>query len=281
MQKSFIAIVIFLGISFLTFGQDSEVENSDKKPVRDPWSSIILIDNQTTYTLPAKTFHFIIQHRFGHFNNGLSDLYGIYGASNIRLSLHYSITNKIAAGFGTVKFDKLQDFELKWNLLEQNRDNSIPLSVAYYGNMTIDARDKFVFGADYKFIHRLSYFNQIIVGRKFNKLLSLQVAPAYIHYNIVDSLMNNDMIAISLGGRVKLLNNLAITFETNQQINPPTAKKPQASFALGVEIETSTHTFQIFTSGFNKLVPQKNFVFNQNKFSEGDLLLGFNILIKF
>jgi hypothetical protein len=52
---------------------------------------------------------------------------------------------------------------------------------------------------------------------------------------------------------------------------------PEDGLSVGVEFRTSSHAFQIFLSNYNGIVPQKNVMFNQNNFFDGDILIGFTI----
>jgi len=95
MKKIFNYTIIGLLAILLTpvslFSQDDEAKVEDK-PVRTPFESGILIDNQTSVVPEKKTLELLIQHRFGKINaNGVSDLYGIYApAANIRMGLNYT-----------------------------------------------------------------------------------------------------------------------------------------------------------------------------------------------
>ena len=75
-------------------------------------------------------------------NGGTSDLVGIWAPSNIRIGVSYAVHDRLTLGFGTSKFDVLQDFNWKVALLRQTRGNEMPVSVSYYGNFTIDADNK-------------------------------------------------------------------------------------------------------------------------------------------
>ena len=60
-KKIYQARIVILVIAFLVtansgFGQE---ENTDKLPVRSPWTTSILIDNQTTTTPNAKAIDFM------------------------------------------------------------------------------------------------------------------------------------------------------------------------------------------------------------------------------
>jgi len=42
-------------------------------------------------------------------------------------------------------------------------------------------------------------------------------------------------------------------------------------------MNTSNHSFQVFAGNYNSILPQSNNVFNQNDFTKGQFLIGFNI----
>ena len=135
-----------------------------------------------------------MQHRFGTINGGDNDMAGFWAPSNIRIGLTYAIHERLTIGYGTTKSDRLQDFNWKVALLRQTRSNSMPISVTYYGNFTIDARkkDKFSMIQD-----RYSYFNQVIIAKRFSPNFSLQIAPSVSHYNLVHPDMENDLNELS------------------------------------------------------------------------------------
>jgi hypothetical protein len=242
-----------------------------------------IIDNQTVYIPTAKTLEFVIEHRFGKIEN-ISNIFGIYGSSNIRLGVNYSITNKLSVGFGTTKFRKLQDFRIKYNVLEQTRDNKMPIALTAYGNMGIDARNESYFGQNYKFTNRLSYFAELIVARKFTDWLSIQVSGSFAHINRVDSLMEHDKFGITILGRARVSPQSSIIFNygiplpikgiaEHTSFNNP----PKDNFGIGWEISTSTHVFQIFVASSTDLSPQYILMENQNDWLNGDLYFGFTI----
>jgi len=272
-------------------------EDEGGLPVRSPWTTVMLIDNQTTETPSAKALEFSIHHRFGAMND-ISDLYGIYAASNIRLGLNYGITEKISVGFGTEKDHMMQEFQGKYKILSQSRNGKIPVSITYFGNVVIDARDKAVFGVDYEFQNRLSFFNQIIVGRKFTDEFSLQVAGSYSHFNTVTEttkspagdtigLWKNDYIGLMIGGRYKILDGMSAIVEYHQPFAVNAAwegqKEPKPSLGIGLEFGTSTHAFQVFAANYRSTIAQENYSHNQNEISDkaNGWSFGFNITVRF
>lgn len=90
----FILVCVITSFSAYANKTDSTKNDVNKMPVIDAWSSNMLIDAQTTITPNKKELEFIIQHRFTGLGNGVKDLYGLYGASNILLGLNYGISRK-------------------------------------------------------------------------------------------------------------------------------------------------------------------------------------------
>jgi hypothetical protein len=295
-------LVLFFTFYFLLFtfidAQDStKTQNiEDLKPVREPWACNMLIESQTTLVVDKGIKEFIIHHRFTGFANGIKDLYGFYGASNIRLGLNYGLSKRISIGFGTEKDKKYQEFSVKAKLFDQNRGGSIPVSMTFYGNTCINGRDKEYFATDYKFIDRLSFFGQFIMSRKFSDAISLMAAASWSHINKVESieypvpnefrkLYKNDALGITAGGRYKFYNDYSFIAEYNQGFYLGTIKyeqiEPQPVFALGFEKNTSTHTFQLVLTNYRGIIPQQNFIMNQTDYHLlKDFALGFNITVR-
>lgn len=285
MKKIKILLIILHFLPAFLIAQDEGAEpiKVKSKPVRPMFGCPTLIDNQTVFIPTAKTLEFVIEHRFGKIEN-ISNLFGIYGSSNIRLGVNYSITNKLSVGFGTTKFRKLQDFRIKYNVLEQTRDNKMPIALTAYGNMGIDARNESYFGKNYKFTNRFSYFAEVIVARKFTDWLSIQVSGSFAHINSVDSLREHDGFGVSISGRARVSPQSSVIFNYGLPLNVKGISEnrgftnaPRPNFGFGWEISTSTHVFQIFVASSTDLSPQYILMDNQNDWLDGDLYFGFTI----
>ena len=239
---------------------------------RAAFESTSLIESQTNRVYSKGTIEMIMNHRFG-LVTGTNDMIGIWAPSNIRIALNYSITDRITVGFGTTKDSRLQDFSLKGALLRQTVGGKMPVSVTYYGNATVSALPKENF---YHTSDRWSFFNQLIIAKRISKAISLQIAPSYSHYNVIDAPMSNDLFAVELGGRAKVTSDMSILLDFNQ---PFTSQEiaPKSGLSMGVEFSTVGHTFQIFATNYRGIVNQQSNMFNQNDFFEGDFAIGFNI----
>jgi len=264
--------------------------------VYDTWACNYHVDMPTTFQMPKGSLEMMIDHRFSTINNGVKDVFGIYGASNIFMALNYGVTDKIMLGFGSEKDNKLQVFSTKIKLLEQNQGGSIPVSLSLVANAGICTKDEELWGANYKFADRMSYFSQLLIARKFTDRISFQVGAGYAHFNKVENtqdelennvgLYQNDAVCLSAGGRVKVHNELSVICEYNQglYIKSPIQSyelDPKPGLSLGLEAGTSIHAFQFFVASARGLVPQQNFVKNQADFTNSTgLFVGFNITVR-
>ena len=215
-----------------------------------------------------------MQHRFGLINGGTNDVFGLWAPTNIRLALAYSITDNITLGVGTTKDGRMQDFNAKVAILKQTRSGSMPINLTYYGNMGIDARKK----ENFRNIQdRYSYFNQLILSRRFNSNFSLQLAPSVAHYNLVQPTQQNDLFALSVGGRYKVTDQTAILFDYTHPLTEFEENTPKPGVSIGAEFNTSAHAFQIYFTNYNGILNQRSQFYNQNDFFDTEFMLGFTI----
>lgn len=274
LNKSIFIAVFALPMMMLAQEQKDTIAPIKSKLERAAFESTALIDNQTNVLYNKGTLEMVMNHRFG-LVNGTNDMIGIWAPANIRIALSYAISDRITLGYGTTKDGRLQDLSLKGALLRQTRDDKMPVSVTYYGNAAYSAlpKDNFVHSTD-----RYSFFNQIIIARRFSSNVSFQIAPSFSHFNYVENPIKNDMIAVAFGGRVKISDSASILLDYSQPISSFSGKStPKPGLGLGVEFSTGSHAFQLFITNNKGIVQQQNTVFNQNDFFKGDFMIGFNI----
>jgi len=276
-----ILLLAVLALPLSVFSQEQVNDTIVKeKPERPAFESSFLISNPTNVLFSKNTLEIQMSHRFGELNDDKNDLAGFYGSANIRIGLTYAIHERLTIGFGTTKNKNYQDFNWKAALLRQTRSDKMPVSVSYYGNFAIDARSKNL-GLFTETSDRYSHFNQLIIARRFNPKLSLQVAPSVSHYNTVATTMRNDMVAIAFGGRYKISSQTSVIADYSQPITKMRLENPPPGISLGFEFGTSAHTFQLFMTNYWGIVPQENYMFNNKatglEGNKGQYLIGFNI----
>ena len=291
---SIIAALLLLG-GVQVQAQDDTEEDSKPLPARKSFESAWIMDNQTDVVNSKGTLEMMIQHRFGTVENGSSDLWGVFAPGNIRLGFTYSFLDKLSVGFGAAKVNvanPVMDGNLKFKILQQTRGNEMPVNMTYYGNFAIDTRPEENFN---NFTGRLSYFHQLIISRRFNSKLSVQLTGNFSHFNAVDSLYSNDIFGVGLGARYKISPQSAITLDWVEplvehdinSVSDPALQRnagPNRNVAVGIEIATSSHAFQVFFTTYRDNLMQYNLHYNTNAWStdvDGQnklrFLLGFNI----
>ncbi|OFY70249.1 MAG: hypothetical protein A3G23_08890 [Bacteroidetes bacterium RIFCSPLOWO2_12_FULL_37_12] len=260
-------------------GQDAPKKDEAVVPEKNTFEDLTVINNVSMETLNKKALSFSIQHRFGNVNEGFKkdqnfDLLGIFAPANVRLGLDFGITDRFMLGIGGTKNNYLYDLEWKYRIIRQGTKGGSPLSVTYYGlgarNSKLD--DKFK-----TFSSRLSFFHQLIMARKITKKLSLQIAASVSHFNLVDSLMNNDNYSYHFAGRYQFSPQSSILLEYNAPITKAKLFETKPDLAFGWEIATRGHSFQIFLCTANSIVKQYDNTYNVNDFSKGEMMIGFNI----
>ena len=278
-------ILLLIGpIAFLS-SQEESTQPVDR-PLTDVFESIWLIDNQTVVVPYKGTFEFDIQHRFGTWDKGYDDFWGLFAPSNFRLGFNYVPVRKLQLGFGFSKENLLWDFNAKYAILEQSRSGAKPLSITYLVSAAVDTRDieKTIYnrGGD-----RFSYFHQLMFARKFSDKISLQASANIVHFNFVDATLddNNNAIAkrennhfsISALGRVKLSDNTAFIANLDFPITEHNIDPPKKNISFGFEFVTSSHAFQVFIGNYKSILPQYNHFLNNNSFGDNEILIGFNM----
>jgi len=258
-----------------------------KSFVKNTFDGNYIIDNQTVMVPIKGTFEFDIQHRFGTINNGFSNLFGMFASATMKLGFSYTPINNVQVGFDATNEKMEVDWNLKWAILKQTKDGSLPVSVTYFGNAMMntqakDANNIFVSTSD-----RFGYFNQIIIARKFSEDFSLQIAPSYTHFNDllgyqdangnVKSIYNNDNFSISASGKLKLTEGMNLILNYDQPLTQNPANNPHPNLSFGLEMRTSGHDFELFFGNYSSLMPENNALFNQNDYRKGQFLIGFNI----
>uniref|UniRef100_UPI0035694C68 DUF5777 family beta-barrel protein n=1 Tax=Lutibacter sp. TaxID=1925666 RepID=UPI0035694C68 len=244
-MKNYIKILfVLLLLPVISMAQEESTEDTTavvakEQLERSAFESATLIENPTNVLFDKNSLEVQMQHRFGLLKE-TNTLAGIYGdGANIRIALSYAIHKRLTIGFGTTKNSRLQDFNWKVALLRQTRSNSMPVSVSYYGNFTIDARPESTFNM---IQDRYSFFNQVIIAKRFTPNISLQIAPSISHFNAVEPGMENDMFAIAFGGRFKISPQTAIIFDYSQPLTQFEENNPHPGISIGTEFSTSGHS---------------------------------------
>lgn len=242
-------------------------------------------NGHTIETKSAGSLEFIFGHRFGAVNGGAYEMFGLDQAY-VRLGLDYGITDRLSVSIGRNSTDKTMDGYLKYKVLrQQSGAKNFPVSITALGGLAykLSPKKNSDVSADFENVDRLSYTGQLLMARKFSPIFSLQLMPTIIHKNIVESYEENNQFALGLGGRIKLTKSLAITSEYYYNFSAPdsdlltTDQKQYDAFALGIDIETGGHVFQLLLTNAIGLTERAFITETRDDFFSGDIHLGFNV----
>ncbi|WP_437917972.1 DUF5777 family beta-barrel protein [Sphingobacterium sp. LRF_L2] len=215
-----------------------------------------------------------INHRFGSVSDGVNNFLGLDNAVT-RIGFDYGITNDWMVGIGRSTLNKEFDGFVKGAIWKQGKRN-FPLTLSYVGGIYVVTEKGEI--QQYSFMNRVSYLQQLLLARKFNRNLSLQLVPTLMHFNMTNlSSEENTLYALGVGGRYKLNKRIALTmeyyyvpkqFQRNGNANP---------FTLGLDIETGGHVFQLFLSNASGISERSMFTNTLSKWEKGEIHFGFNI----
>lgn len=234
-----------------------------------------LINGHSVELRSRKVLDFIISHRFGRLNGGAYHFFGLDEA-NIRLGLDYGISDQLNIGIGRSSFEKVYDGFIKYKFLRQSSSKGAsPLSAVVFTSVAVGTLRS---PHELSLSNRLTYTWQLLLARKFSEHLSLQLMPALVHRNLTLSEEDDhDIYVLGAGGRYKLSKSVALNLEYYYRFNAPLPEPNQHALALGFDIETGGHVFQLHLTNA-RAMQEKGFITQTTgNFFEGDIHFGFNI----
>lgn len=282
--------IIFLPVVFLAFSgltlPAQDLENILKTITADSAPSYVygtfkgstIINGQSVEVPGNNDLNFIISHRFGAVNSGLYNLFGL-DQGTTRLGFEYGIKNILSLSFGRSSYEKTYDGAVKFKILRQQTGlKNIPLTVTIYSGIFVETVKWEDPERDNLFSSKLSYSTQMLIARKFGRKLSLQLNPSYVHINLVPTSEDqNNIFAIGFGGRYKITPNLSLSGEYYYLLPGQTADDYANSLSFGVDIGTGGHVFQLHFTNSQLMFAPGYIARTENKWSDGDVFLGFNI----
>jgi hypothetical protein len=221
----------------------------------------------------------VIGHRFGTLTSGFYNFFGLDLATT-RLGVDYGITDRFSTGVGRSTYQKTFDGFLKYKILRQSTGKkSMPISMSIYTSADINTLKPTDPDISYTLFNRLSYSTQLMVARKFNPRLSIQLSPVYVHRNLVSRRQDpNDIFALGSGGRFKLTQRVTLNAEYFHLLTRQTAEDFYNSLSVGVDIETGGHVFQLHMTNSRSMTERGFITETTTSWMDGDIHFGFNIV---
>ncbi|MBC8172937.1 MAG: hypothetical protein H7X71_03430 [Chitinophagales bacterium] len=245
--------------------------------VKNAFKSSRVINGHSMEMLAPGAMDFRILHRFGEVTGGAYEMFGLDQAS-MRMGFDFGITRNLTIGVGRSTFQKELDGFIKYRIIQQSKGARImPFSILYVTGMTGNGLKFEDTTRENYFSSRLSFYHQLIIGRKFNDNFTLQVSPTVVHRNLVETAADpNDLYALGIGGRVKLTQRLALTTDYYYVFNRVDSSTYNP-LSIGIDIETGGHVFQLHFSNTVGMNERAFISDTQAQWAEGEVRFGFNL----
>lgn len=273
-------IILLLFLPITMFAQDDLLKGLDststqKIKVESAFKGLKIVNIESTKLASKGDFYFIVAHRFGSIKDGFEGAYGLDNAVT-QLKFLYGLTNWVT--ISAARSEQAYDFSGKY-LLKSQETNGFPLAIAGFTSLAINNTLKESNYPNMKFEDRLIYVAQLLVSRKFNKNLSLELAPTFFHENFVlDDNQDNSQYAIGVGGRYKFAKRWSVNVDYAAHLNRASTSQFKDPLSIGVDLETGGHVFQMHFSS-SQGIHEAGFLGNTTgDWTEGNIFFGFNLL---
>jgi hypothetical protein len=256
------------------------------QPVIATFKSTRLILSETSETIKKNNLNFMVIHRFGDIGGdagGGKTLWGLDNSSDIYIGFEYGLTDNLDIDFGRSKYEQLLELGLKYNILHQSTDNSMPFAVTLVGKTGLKPYEVSTRVFD-DYSNRLNYFAQIILARKFTPAFSFQLSPSFVRNNLPFPYLAGNrqgFIALSAAGRLKFSKRMGIVVDYAHPFSSYRQNSTSPKFydpsGVGLEIETGGHVFTINFTNAQAISPMNFLSDTESKWTKGQYRLGFAI----
>ncbi|ESU26999.1 hypothetical protein FLJC2902T_23400 [Flavobacterium limnosediminis JC2902] len=285
-------LLFFLLFPACVFSQDdllAEIDTvkADKK-VESAFKSLKIVNLESTKLAAKGDLYFVVAHRFDYMKNGFDDFFGLDNA-NTQLKFVYGVSTWLTVHVARSGFQETYDLAVKYKLKRQEKDG-FPVELVGFNSIAINSEMKEENYPGMEFANRLSYVTQLLVSRKFDENLSLQVVPTYFHENTVRDVLDdsgmpilpnpqsNSQFAIGMGGRYKLTKRWSVNMDYAAHLNRASESIYKNPLSVGVDLETGGHVFQMhFTN--SRAMHETGFLGQTaGDWSKGEICFGFNLV---
>jgi Membrane bound beta barrel domain (DUF5777) len=218
-----------------------------------------------------------ISHRFGTVDEGFYNLFGLDVATQ-RIGVDLGLTNDLQIGVNRNSVRKAFDGYAKYRILRQSSGKRVmPITLSLFTSVAIEAQKPDNPTRENYFSSKLFYCNQLIIGRKFNDIFTLQVSPTHVHRNLVALKTDpNDVYAVGVGGRIRLSRRMTFNFEYIPLITKLNDVQGN-SLSVGLDVETGGHVFQFHFTNSDSMAEYKYVAGTEKNWGADAIRFGFNV----
>lgn len=273
--------LLFCVFPFLMVAQDDLLQEIDSTTsdeiITSAYKSLKIVNLESTKLAAKGDLYFVVSHRFGYVENGFEDFFGLDNA-NTRLQFVYGISDKFNIHASRDGFHKTYEFAAKYKLVNQKKSGS-PFEIVGFNSLNINTELEKDLYPKLEFEDRLSYVTQVLISRKFNENLSMELAPTYFHENYVYfNDQDNSQFALGLGGRYKFTKRWSFNVDYAAHLNRASNSPFKNPLSIGFDLETGGHVFQMhFTN--SQAMHESGFLGNTaGSWGDGQIAFGFNLI---
>lgn len=250
-MKQFLFTMFALFSIGQAFAQDdllNELEKSDgpkpKQIEMAAFKGLQICNMQSTKLAVKGEWYFVVSHRFGNLKEGTNNFFGLDNALT-KIGGMYGATNWWTLSASRHTYKKTYELGSKLKFANQEVDG-FPVTIVAYNTLDINSELKKELNPNLKFSDRMAYTSQLILSRKINESLSLEVNGIYVHKNVYEPTEEKkDEVLLAAGGRCKLSKRMSVNIEYAARTSPIKASPYDNPLALGLDIETGGHVFQM------------------------------------
>lgn len=271
--------LLCLLLPFMVFSQDDLLKEIDSvatnQAVEAAFKGLKIVNLESTKLAAKGDLYFIVAHRFGSVQDGFEGFFGLDNAVT-QIKFVYGLRDWLTLSAG--RSELAYDFSAKYSLQSQ-RKHGFPFAITAFNSIGFNNTLKESNYPNMEFADRMLYVSQLLISRKFNSSLSLELAPTYLHENFVtDDNQANSQFLVGMGGRYKLTKRWSLNIDYATHLNRYGTSPYHNPLSVGVDIETGGHVFQMhFTN--SQGIHEAGFLGNTTgRWDQGDIYFGFNLL---
>lgn len=272
--------ILLLLFPICIYAQDdllSQIDStsSEKVKVESAFKALKIVNLESTKLASKGDLYFIVAHRFGSLKDGFEGAYGLDSAVT-QLKFEYGVSEWFT--ISGARSELAYDFSGKF-LLQSQETNGFPVAIAAFTSLAINNTLKESNYPKMNFADRFIYVAQLLVSRKINEKLSLELAPTFFHENfVIDDNQDNSQYAIGGGGRYKFAKRWSVNVDYAAHLNRSSTSPYKNPLSIGVDLDTGGHVFQMHFSS-SQGIHEAGFLGNtRGDWTKGDIFFGFNLL---
>ncbi len=276
MKKSLLCLLL---LPCFTMAQNDLLKDLDsvytKQKVESAFKGLKIVNIESTKLAAKGDLYLVVAHRFGSIKDNFEGFFGLDNALT-QIKFVYGLNNWLT--LSGARSEQAYDFSGKY-LLKSQIENGFPVAIAGFSSIAFNNTLKESNYPKMKFEDRMVYVNQLLVSRKFNNNLSLQLAPTYLHENfVIDDNQDNSQFLIGMGGRYKFAKRWSLNVDYATHLNRSDSSPFNDPLSIGIDLETGGHVFQMHFSN-SQGIHEAGFLGNTTgSWERSDIFFGFNLL---